>query len=56
MANGKRERNEGIKLPNNEEIKEINRRKGQKYLGEQKAERVEDRNVKEKLGKYSYEE
>lgn len=56
MPNEKYERNEGTKLPNNEEIKEINQRKGQKYLRGQKAERVEDWKLKKKLEKNSYED
>ena len=46
-------RSERIKMPNNEKIKEIyqGQGQGQIYVGELKAERVEDRTLKEKLGK-----
>ena len=56
MTNGKYERSKGINLPNNEEITEINRRKGQKHLEELKVERVEDRTMKEKIRKNTCEE
>ena len=51
MKRGRYKNSEGIKLPNDQEIKEINLDNGYKYLGILEADGIKDKEMKEKIRK-----
>ena len=51
MKRGRYKKSEGIKLPNDQEIKEINVDHGYKYLGILEADGIKDKQMKEKMRK-----
>ena len=51
MKRSRYKQSEGIKLPNDQEIKEINVDNGYKYLGILETDGIKDKEMKEKIGK-----
>ena len=51
MKKGKYAKSDGIKLPNENEIQEIDLEKGYKYLGVLEADVIKDKDMKEKIEK-----
>ena len=51
MKKGKYAKSDGIKLPNEKEIQEIDLEKGYKYLGVPEADVIKDKDMKEKIEK-----
>ena len=51
MKKGNHVSSNGVKMPDNEEIKEIDKDQGYKYLGVLEADKIKDKEMKEKIQK-----